>query len=89
MTSKLYAVAMAKEKVTVYLDPEIARAMRVSAARRGMKDSHVIEEALHEDLGYGALERLSAAATLDWEAALELAVREQHANRRERTRRAS
>lgn len=89
MTPKLYDVDMAKEKLTVYLDPEVARALRVSAARRGMKDSEVVEEALRKRLGIAALDRLTAAATLDWEEALELAVREQHAARRERKRRAS
>lgn len=79
---------MAKEKVTVYLTPEVARAMRVSAARRGMKDSEVVEEALREHVGLAALERLATTATLDWEEALELAVRVQHETRR-KSRKAS
>ena len=89
MTSKLYSVDMAKERLTVYLDPEVARALRVSASRRGMRDSELVEEALRDKLLFTALERIDANAELDWEEALELAVREQHAWRRERKRRAS
>jgi hypothetical protein len=84
MTSKLYDVAMAKDRLTIYLDHEVARALRVSAARRGVKDSEVVEEALRERLGLAALDRLGASATLDWEEALELAVRVQHETRRKR-----
>jgi len=80
---------MAKERLTVYLAPEVARAMRVAAARRGIKDSEVVEEALRDKLLFTALDRAAETSTLDWEEALELAVREQHAVRREQRRRAS
>ncbi len=85
MTSKVYDLDMAKERLTVYLTPEVARALRVAAARRGVKDSDVVEEALREHIGFAALER-SAARNLDLseDEALELAVREQHAGRRVR-----
>lgn len=55
----------------------------MSAARRGVKDSEVVGEALREYLGLAALER-SAELNLDLteDEALELAVREQHAARR-------
>ena len=71
--------------MTVYLDPEIARALRVSAARRGMKDSDVVQEAVREYLGLAALDR-SAGRNLDLteDEALELAVRVQHEARRTR-----
>lgn len=84
MTSYLYNVGMTKEKLTVYLDPEVAQAMRVSAGRRSMKDSELVEEALRAWLGITALERLESEATLDWEEALELAVRVQHESRERR-----
>jgi len=85
MTSKLYDTDVAKDRLTVYLDPEIARALRVTAARRGMKDSEVVEEALRDKFLFTALERSAALnEDLTWEQALELAVREQHAARRER-----
>ena len=41
---------MAKEKLTIYLSADIARSMRVSAARRGIKDSDFVEEALRDKL---------------------------------------
>jgi hypothetical protein len=84
MTSKLYDADMAKERLTIYLEAEVARALRVSAARRGMKDSEVVEEALRDKLLFTALER-AAGRNLDLteDEALELAVREQHAARRE------
>ncbi len=83
MTSKLYVSDMAKERLTVYLDPEVARALRVSAARRGMKDSDLVQDAVREHLGLATLER-SAGLNLDLtpDKALELVVREQHAGRR-------
>lgn len=84
MTSKLYDAGMAKERMTVYLDPQVARALRVSAARRGIKDSQVVEEALRDMLLFTAFEQ-AAQRNLDLTEveALELAVREQHAARRE------
>ncbi len=89
MTSKLYDAEMAKERHTVYLDPQVARALRVSAARRGMKDSEVVEEALRDKLLFTALERISAAATMDEDEALALAVEVQHEARKTRRKRAS
>ena len=80
----MYDVDMAKEKVTIYLTPDVARAMRVSAARRGIKDSEIVEEALRERLGLAALDRLGDAATLDWQEALDLAVQVQHESRARR-----
>jgi hypothetical protein len=83
MTFKLYNADMAKDRLTIYLDPEIARALRVSAARRGMKDSEVVQEALREYLGLAAMERSAALnADLTADEAMELAVRVQHEGRR-------
>jgi len=84
MTSKLYDVDMAKDKITVYLDPEVARAMRVSAARRGIKDSELVEEALRDKLLFTALERIRATATMDEDEALAFAVKVQHETRKQR-----
>ena len=89
MTSKLYDTAMAKERLTVYLEPEVARALRVSAARRGMKDSEVVEEALRDKLLFTALDRIAETATMDEDEALEFAVKVQHETREARRRRAS
>jgi hypothetical protein len=85
MTSKLYDVAMAKEKLTVYLDPDVARAMRVSAARQRMKDSELVEEALRDKLAFTALEASWARnADLTEEQAMELALEAQREAREER-----
>ena len=84
MTSKLYDVDMAKDKITVYLDPDVARAMRVSAARRGIKDSELVEEALRDKLLFTALERIRATATMDEDEALAFAVKVQHETRKQR-----
>jgi len=87
MASYLYNVDMAKEKLTVYLSPDLARWLRVSAARRGMKDSDLVEEALHEWLGVGAAERAWARnADLSEADAMELALKAQREVRDERRR---
>ena len=87
MTSYLYNVDMAKEKLTVYLSADVARAMRVSAARRGIKDSDLVEEAVEEWLGIAASERSWARnADLTEEQAMELALQAQREVREERRR---
>ena len=85
MTSYLYNVDMAKEKLTVYLSADIARAMRVSAARRGIKDSDLVEEALRGSLLSGILERSWARNDdLTEDEAMELALQAQREVRDER-----
>ena len=87
MTSYLYNVDMAKEKLTVYLSADVARAMRVSAARRGIKDSDLVEEAVEEWLGIAASERSWARnADLTEEQVMELALQAQREVREERRR---
>jgi hypothetical protein len=87
MASYLYNAGMAKEKLTIYLDPDVARSMRVSAARRGIKDSDLVEEALREWLGIAAFERSWAKnADLTEEQAMELALQAQREVREERRR---
>lgn len=88
MTSKLYDTDMAKERLTVYLDPEVAQALRVWAARRKMKDSELVEEALRDKLLFTALEKSWARnADLTEEEAMELALQAQREAREERRRR--
>lgn len=85
MASYLYNVDMAKEKLTVYLSPEVARSMRVSAARRGIKDSDLVEEALRDKLLSGVLERSWARNDdLSEDEAMELALQAQREVREER-----
>ena len=88
MTSKLYDTAMAKDRLTVYLDPEVAQALRVWAARRKMKDSELVEEALRDKLGFTFLERSwERGADLTEDEAMELALQAQREVREERRRR--
>ena len=75
---------MAKRKLTVYLDPEVARATRVHAARTDQPDSQVVEEALRRMLGITALEEAQRISTWDEDEATEIANDEVHAYRRER-----
>lgn len=85
MTSYPYNVDMAKEKLTVYLEPRVARVLRVSASRRRMRDSELVEEALREWLGIAPLERMRARANMDPDEAMELALEVQAEVRRERS----
>jgi hypothetical protein len=77
-------VAPRKRNVTVYLDPEIARAAKVRAARLDKRDSEVIEDALRAHLGIAALDEAQRLSALSEDEALELANAELHAARRER-----
>lgn len=77
-------MAAAKRKLTVYLDPEVARAARVLAAHSDRRDSEVVEDALRGYLGMAALDAAQSLSALTEEEALELADAEVHAVRRER-----
>lgn len=72
----------AKRKVTVYLDPEVARAAKVRAARSEKRDSEVVEDALRVYLGIAALDEAQELSTLTEEKASELAYAELHSARR-------
>lgn len=67
-----------KQKTTVYLEGDILRAARVTAARTGKRDSQVVEEALRAYLGVDLLERVGERSGLNEEEALELATEERH-----------
>ncbi len=76
-----------RQKVTLNLPAEVVRGYRLEAARRGVHDQTVVEEALREYLGIGALEKLQEAFAhleLSPEEAERLAVKEVKAVRRER-----
>ena len=75
---------MARKKTTVYVEEELLRAAKVSAARQGKRDYEVFEEALRAYLGFDLLERIWAKATMDPDEAMEVAVEEIHAMRREK-----
>jgi len=78
MPSFCYAVISMKRKTTVYLEDELLRAARVTAARSGKRDSQVVEEALRAYLGLELLERVGARSSLDEAEALALATEERH-----------
>lgn len=71
----------AKRKMTVYLDPVVARATRVRAARADIPDSKVIEEALRSYLGLSVLDEAQSLGGLEESEAIELAYSELHASR--------
>ncbi len=72
---------MAKVRTTLTIDPEVLRAVKIRAARSGMGDSDVIEEALRRDLGLDLLDRLWAANDLVEVDAATLAIEAQHRTR--------
>jgi hypothetical protein len=72
-------MASSKRKVTVYLDPDVARAAKVRAARLDKRHSEVVEDALRAHLGIAALDEAQHLSTLDEDQALELANAELHA----------
>jgi hypothetical protein len=80
---------MAKVKTTVYIDEDVLRQVRVSAARQGKRDSEVIEEALRSQTIGGILDsiyeyqREQGIEPLGEEEAMELAYRELKAMRAE------
>ena len=78
---------ISKRKVTLTLPEDIVRAYRVSAARQDTSDSALVEAALKNYLGLGALEVIQdklASLELNPEEAEALAVREVKAVRRKR-----
>jgi hypothetical protein len=74
--------------MSVELDDGVLRATRAYAAQKGKSESEVIEEALHEHLGFDLVERIQERANLSEEEALTLAYEELHAMRAERRERA-
>jgi hypothetical protein len=72
---------MRKLRTTVTLDPEVLRAVKVRAARKGKGDSEVIEEALRRDLGLDLLDRLWVSNDLDEDEAAALASEAVHQTR--------
>lgn len=67
-----------KRKTTVYVEDELLRATRVTAARSGKRDSQVVEEALRAYLGIELLERVGGRSRLSEAEALALANEERH-----------
>ena len=83
----MFHVAPTKRKITAYLDPEIARAAKIRAARTDRRDSEVIEDALRKYLGMAALDDSQILSTLSEGEAMDLANAELHLMRAERAQR--
>lgn len=77
---------MPKARTTLTLDEEVFRAVKIEAARKGKRESQVIEESLRRDLGLDALKDIWAQvrpASSEAEA-MDLAYAELHAMRGEK-----
>jgi hypothetical protein len=85
--ARLYVMASTKRKLTIYLEPDVARAAKVRAARLDKHDSEVIEEALLAHLGMAALDEAQSLSRLSEDEAINLANAEVHAARRRPRRR--
>lgn len=72
---------MKKVRTTLTIEESVLRAVRVRAARSGLKDSEVIERSLRRDLGLDLLEQMWDRSELTAEEAMKLALEVQHASR--------
>ena len=88
-------MAITRKKTTVYLDPELLRAVKVVAARNGRHDYEILEDAVRLYLSTAQaetsrqalrelLDQQAAQVTPSDDEALELAYTELHAARRTR-----
>jgi hypothetical protein len=72
---------MAKVRMTVTMDEDVMRAVRIAAARTSKDDSQVIEDALLRNLGVDLLSRMQTRSQMPEDEAMALAVEAQHAAR--------
>jgi Ribbon-helix-helix protein, copG family len=72
---------MAKVRTTLTVDEDVLKWVKIRAARTGVSDSAVIEQALRRDLKLDVLDELWSTATVSEAEASELAVEAQHATR--------
>ena len=88
-------MAITRKKTTVYLDPELLRAVKVVAASSGRHDYEILEDAVRQYLHTAQaeasrqelrelLDQLGGQNTMSDEEALKLAYDELHAVRRAR-----
>lgn len=68
---------MPKTRTTLTIDEDLLKAVKVRAARAGIGESEVIEEALRRQLGFALLERLWVRNALNEEDAMDLALEAQ------------
>ena len=77
-------MTMAKRKATFYIAEDVLRAAKVSAARNDQRDSEVVERALRNYLGFDVLDSVWARSELREKDAMDLALKETHAYRRQK-----
>ncbi len=73
---------MAKKKTTVYIDEDLLRAAKVMAARNGVREYQILEDALRRYLGWEGIRNAWSRSDLSEDQALDLAYEELHAARR-------
>jgi len=73
-----------KVKTTFYVDEDVMRSIRVSAARQGRPVSQIVEEALRQSTVLGIFDRIAAHFDLDPDEADRIAYEELRAARDER-----
>jgi gamma-glutamyl:cysteine ligase YbdK (ATP-grasp superfamily) len=75
---------MAKTRITLTIDDDVFRAVKIKTARTGKCDSQIVEESLRRDLGLDDLDDIWAQVKpAPEEEGLHLAYSELHAMRRE------
>lgn len=72
-----------KRKVTYYISEDVLRAAKVGAARADQPDSELVERALRSYLGFDVLDGVWDRSELTEKQAMDLAVSEAHAWRRQ------
>lgn len=78
---------MAKTRTTVTLDEDVLKAVKIRAARQGLRESEVIERALRDSMLMSPIERMwSKVEQLDEDEAMELALEAQAWARAERAK---
>ena len=75
---------MAKSAATVRLDDEVLDAVRQEAARSGRSEDQVVEAAVRRYIGPSVVDRLRGRNRLGEDEAMEIALEEIAAHRRER-----
>lgn len=75
---------MAKARTTLSIDEDVLRSTRVAAARRGLRDSDVVEAALRAYLGFAVIDEVRARVAMTEEQAEAFVEAEVYAPRAER-----
>lgn len=76
---------MTKTRTTLTIDESLLKMIKVKAARLGLKESEVIEDAVRRSLGLDLFERLWERHTFSDEEASNIALEAQHVTRNSRS----